>query len=91
MAHSSVETSMPDRIISPPMVGVPALAMMCDCGPSARIGWPLPCSRRRRSMMVGPNRKTNNSAGDHRAAGAEGDIAEDVEDGELVRQIRSSQ
>ena len=34
LAHSSVETSMPDRIIRPPMVGVPALAMMCDCGPS---------------------------------------------------------
>ena len=44
LAHSSVETTMPDRIIRPPMVGVPALVMMCDCGPSVRIGWPLPCS-----------------------------------------------
>ena len=41
-AHSSVETTMPDRIISPPMVGVPFLVTRCDCGPSVRIGWPLP-------------------------------------------------
>ena len=27
----------------------------------------------------GPNRNTNSGAGDHRAAGAEGDVAEDVE------------
>jgi hypothetical protein len=62
LAHKTVETSMPDRIIKPPIVGVPALAMMWDCGPSARIGWPLPCSARKRSMMDGPNRNTNSSA-----------------------------
>ena len=44
------------------MVGVPALAMMCDFGPSVRIGWPLPWSSRSRSMMFWPNRKTNSSA-----------------------------
>ena len=53
---------MPDRIISPPMVGVPALLTMWDCGPSARIGWPLPCSSRSRLMMNWPNRNTNSSA-----------------------------
>ena len=37
--------------------------------------------------MVGPNRNTNNERGDDRAAGAECDVAEDVEDGDLVRQI----
>ena len=58
----SVETTSPDRIISPPMVGVPALAMMCDCGPSLRIGWPLPCRMRSSAMMRGPNRNTNSSA-----------------------------
>ena len=78
---------MPDRIISPPMVGVPALAMMCDFGPSARIGWPLPWSSRSRSMMVWPNRNTKQQRGDDRAAGAEGDVAKHIEDGELVRQI----
>ena len=44
------------------MVGVPALAMMCDFGPSARIGWPLPCKSRSRSIMARPNRKTNSNA-----------------------------
>ncbi len=34
---------MPDRIISPPMVGVPCFSTMWRCGPSLRIGWPLPC------------------------------------------------
>ncbi len=53
---------MPERIISPPMVGVPALAMMCDCGPSLRIGWPLPWNSRSRSMIIGPNMKTKSSA-----------------------------
>ena len=53
---------MPDKIISPPMVGVPALLMMCDFGPSVRIGWPLPWNSRRRSMMFWPNMNTNSSA-----------------------------
>ena len=44
------------------MVGVPALAMMCDFGPSVRIGWPFPCSSRSRSMIEGPNRNTKTSA-----------------------------
>ncbi len=44
------------------MVGVPFLVMRCDCGPSVRIGWPLPCLSRSRSMIGPPNRKTNTSA-----------------------------
>ena len=44
------------------MVGVPALATMCDCGPSLRIGWPLPWNSRSRSMIIGPNMKTKSSA-----------------------------
>ncbi len=53
---------MPSRIISPPMVGVPVLVRMCDFGPSARIGWPLPWRSRRWSMIHGPNMNTNTSA-----------------------------
>ena len=61
-AHNSVDTTMPERIISPPIVGVPALVMMCDFGPSVRIGCPLPCSDRSRPMIAGPNKKTKSSA-----------------------------
>ncbi len=48
---------MPQSIISPPMVGVPAF-LKCVCGPSARIGWPLPWRMRNAEMICGPNRKT---------------------------------
>ena len=41
------------RIISPPIVGVPRLAR-CVCGPSARIGWPLPWRTRSQPMNFGP-------------------------------------
>ena len=44
------------------MVGVPFLVRRWDCGPSVRIGWPLPCLSRRRSMIAGPNRNTKMSA-----------------------------
>ncbi len=39
------------------MVGVPAF-LKWVCGPSARIGWPLPCRSRSELMMVGPKMKT---------------------------------
>ena len=61
-AHSAVDTMRPDKIISPPMVGVPFLVTRCDCGPSGRIGWPLPCLMRNLVMITGPNRKTKMSA-----------------------------
>ena len=51
---------MPARIISPPMVGVPAF-LKCVCGPSARIGCPLPWRTRNEAIIVGPNRKTINA------------------------------
>ena len=41
------------------MVGVPFLVTRCDCGPSGRIGWPLPCRIRSFMMKVGPSRNTN--------------------------------
>jgi hypothetical protein len=41
LAHSSVDTVTPDRIMSPPMVGVPFLAK-CVAGPSSRMGCPCP-------------------------------------------------
>ena len=78
---------MPDRIISPPMVGVPAF-LKCVCGPSARIGWPLPCRTRSESMMRRAEEEDQQRRGDQRAAGAEGDVAEDVEDRELHRRIQ---
>ena len=39
------------------MVGVPAF-LKWVCGPSARIGWPLPWRMRSEEMIIGPNRKT---------------------------------
>ena len=44
------------------MVGVPFLVRGGDCGPSSRIGWPLPCLIRRLAMMRGPKKNTKNSA-----------------------------
>ena len=41
------------RIISPPIVGVPRLARWL-CGPSLRIGWPLPWRTRSQPMNFGP-------------------------------------
>ncbi len=58
----SVVTTSPERIISPPMVGVPFLVMRWPWGPSSRIGWPWPWRTRSAAMMVGPKRKTNTIA-----------------------------
>ena len=44
------------------MVGTPFLVIRCDSGPSARIGWPLPCLRRNSLMIAGPNQNTKISA-----------------------------
>ena len=51
--HKSSEIDMATRIISPPIVGVPRLARWV-CGPSSRIGWPLPCRTRSIAIMRGP-------------------------------------
>ena len=42
------------------MVGVPFLVNKCEAGPSARIGWPLPCLSRSEVMMRGPKKNTRN-------------------------------
>jgi hypothetical protein len=65
------------------MVGVPAF-LKCVCGPSARIGWPLPCRSAQRIDDRGPKDEDDQRRGDQRAAGAEGDVAEDVEGRDLV-------
>ena len=66
------------------MVGVPFLVTRWLCGPSSRIGWPLPCRTRSAAMIVGPEQEDEDERRDRRAAGAEGDVAEDVEDRDLV-------
>ena len=42
---------------SPPMVGVPCFSTIWRCGPSSRIGWPLPCMDFSFRMNHGPIRK----------------------------------
>ncbi len=42
------------------MVGVPAF-LKWVCGPSARIGCPLPCRTRSEAMMAGPKRNTTSA------------------------------
>ena len=59
--HSSIETDSEVRIISPPMVGVPRLARWV-CGPSSRIGWPLPCRTLSQPMNFGPISRPMNKA-----------------------------
>ena len=39
-AHKMVENKTAKRIITPPIVGVPAFLMMCPSGPSSLIGCP---------------------------------------------------
>src|SRR4051794_15969715 len=52
-------TAIAMKMISPPIVGVPALAW-CSCGPSSRICWPN--SRSRRNSMNFGDRKTQISS-----------------------------
>ena len=61
LAQSRVDATMPARIISPPIVGVPFFKR-CDSGPSLRIGWPLPCLIRSAAMTEGPKNITSSSA-----------------------------
>ena len=76
----------PARIISPPMVGVPCFLDMWLAGPSSRIGWPLPCLKRR-WMITGPEQEHEQRRHD-RAAGAERDVAKHIEDRKSGRSIR---
>jgi hypothetical protein len=72
------------------MVGVPAF-LKWVCGPSARIGWPLPWRTRSELMIIGPEHEDDQRGGDQRRAGTEGDVAKDVEDRELVGESNEHQ
>ena len=77
---------MPDRIISPPMVGVPCFSTIWRCGPSLRIGWPLPCFTLSSEMMRRPEQQDEQQGGEDRRAGARRLIAEHVEGRDFVGQ-----
>ena len=59
-AQSSVEPTTAARIMTPPIVGVPALAR-CEVGPSPRID-SLKLLLRRRSITQGPRKRLKISA-----------------------------
>ena len=61
------------------MVGVPFLVRRCEAGPSARIGWPLPCFRRNAEMIVGTEEEDEEKPGARSAKRAEGEVSEEVE------------
>ena len=61
------------------MVGVPFLVRRCEAGPSARIGWPLPCFRRKRGDDRRTEEEDEKKPRPRRAKRAEGEIAEEVE------------
>ena len=69
------------------MVGVPDFVRIWLCGPSARIGWPLPCFTLQRRDDLRPEHEHEQDRGHGRPAGPEGDVAEDVEDLELVAEL----
>ena len=71
------------------MVGVPRLARWV-CGPSSRIGWPLPWRTRSQPMNFGPISRPMSKRGRGRRAGAEGDVAEEVEDPRDSQAVRRS-
>src|SRR4029078_8934765 len=93
--HSSPENETEIRMSRPPMVGVPRLARWL-CGPSTRIGCPVPWRSRREVQEHGRDRRRVLPAqvGDEpgaeqqadeqrrraRRAGAEADVADEVED-----------
>ena len=67
-----------------PWSAYPAFSTMWRCGPSVRMGWPLPCftfSQRIRPPLID---KREEQRRHHRAAGTERQILEQPEEGELV-------
>ena len=62
------------------MVGVPFLVSRCEAGPSARIGWPLPCFEPQRRDDHRPEEEHEQQPGRRRAERAERQIAEQIED-----------
>ena len=70
---------MPDRIISPPMVGVPALVIRCDLRAVGADRLALALAQAQMVDDPGPEQEHEHQRGDHRAAGAERDVTEHVE------------
>ena len=66
------------------MVGVPAFSMTWRSMPSVRIGWPLPCRACIQRMKREPMATTTQLRRHQRHAGAEGQVAQQVEDGDVV-------
>ncbi len=66
------------------MVGVPAFSRIWRCGPSARMGWPLPCFTFSQRISMGLIRKAISKRGHHCRARTEGQVFEQPEEGELV-------
>ena len=61
------------------MVGVPCFSTMWRCGPSLRIGWPLPCFSFSQRISAGPMTEGDEERRHHRPAGAEGEVSEQTE------------
>src|SRR3546814_9575596 len=60
----NTEMAIDVRIIRPPMVGVPRFTKWL-CGPSSRIGCPLPCRTRSQPMNFGPISRPRNRSEEH--------------------------
>ena len=59
----------------------------CVFGPSSRIGWPLPCLTRKQVDDAGSEQHHEQQRGEDGAAGAEGDVAENVQRPDLVAEV----
>ena len=77
----------PDRIISPPMVGVPFLVTRCDGGPSLADRLALALLEAQHVDDRAAEQEDEDERGDDRAAGAEGDVAKDVEERDFVGKL----
>ena len=84
-AHSSVETVSASRIRKPPIVGVPFLRTRWLCGPSVANRLAFALHRFEPGDQLRPEDEADQQRGDDRPAGAEGDVAEDVEAPETGR------
>jgi hypothetical protein len=58
-AHNSVENKILKIIIRPPIVGVPDFFIICDKGPSSRIGWPCFWNNLSLEIKFSPNKRIN--------------------------------
>jgi hypothetical protein len=78
---------MPAKIIKPPMVGVPAFFDDVRLRPvgADRLAFALQQPQPVDHEL--PEQKNEDERGNHRSAGAEGDVAKDIQDRELVREF----